>query len=201
MHMPKLVDHEKQRKKVAEAAWRVIQREGMEQATVRKIAEEAGVSAGSLRHYFSTQSELLAFSMELVSDRVQERTSKSTYGGPPLEAMKAVLLEVLPVDEERKLEMEVWFAFMARSLSDPALHELGTRFFHEMREGMLQITQGLKELELARPGLDAELEADRLMVFIDGLALHMILHPSRYPRDYCEEMVTGHLKSLCRTQT
>ncbi|WP_090238182.1 TetR family transcriptional regulator C-terminal domain-containing protein [Fictibacillus solisalsi] len=139
--------------------------------------------------------------MELVSDRVQERISKSTYGGPPLEAMKAVLLEVLPVDEERKLEMEVWFAFMARSLSDPALHELGTRFFHEMREGMLQITQGLKELELARPGLDAELEADRLMVFIDGLALHMILHPSHYPLDYCEEMVTGHLKSLCRTQT
>jgi AcrR family transcriptional regulator len=196
--MPKLVDHEKQRKKVAEAAWRVIQREGMEQATVRKIAEEAAVSAGSLRHYFSTQSELLAFSMELVSDRVKERISKTAYDGPPLEAMKAVLLELLPGDDERKLEMEVWFAFTARSLSDADLHELGMSVFHEMRGVMLHITQGLKDLELARPGLDAEVEADRLLVFIDGLALHMILHPTLYSREYCEGMVARHLKSLCR---
>ena len=68
--MPKIVDHDKQRLLVAEAAWRVIRRDGMEQASVRKIAEEAGISPGSMRHYFSTQSELLLYAMTLVSDRV-----------------------------------------------------------------------------------------------------------------------------------
>lgn len=76
MPMPKLVDHDKQRVLVAEAAWRIIRRDGMEQASVRNIAEEAGVSVGSMRHYFSTQSELLRYAMNLVSERVSHRVQK-----------------------------------------------------------------------------------------------------------------------------
>ena len=63
--MPKQVDHEKRRRQIAEATWRLISTEGIEQATVRKIAQEAGLSLGALRHYFATQDELLRFSMEL----------------------------------------------------------------------------------------------------------------------------------------
>jgi AcrR family transcriptional regulator len=48
--MPKIVDHDKQRVLVAEAAWRIIRKNGMEQASVRNIAEEAGISVGSMRH-------------------------------------------------------------------------------------------------------------------------------------------------------
>ena len=59
--MPKIVDHDKQRQRVAEVALRVIQRGGLEKATVRNIAEEAELSVGSLRHYFTSQAELLAF--------------------------------------------------------------------------------------------------------------------------------------------
>lgn len=76
--MPKIVDHDKRKIEIAEATWKVIVEEGIEQATVRKIAQATGLSVGALRHYFASQSDLLRFSMELVSERVIERiTSKA----------------------------------------------------------------------------------------------------------------------------
>lgn len=71
--MPKQIDHEKRRKQIAEATWRVILERGMEGASARNIAKEAGLSLGALRHYFSTQDELLAFAMKLVQEKVTDR--------------------------------------------------------------------------------------------------------------------------------
>lgn len=50
--MPKIVDHENQKEIIAGAAWKVIQNNGIENATVRKIAQESGLSPGALRHLF-----------------------------------------------------------------------------------------------------------------------------------------------------
>ena len=50
--MPKKVNHEEQKHILGKAAWRVIKKEGIEGASVRKVAEEAGLSAGSLRIIF-----------------------------------------------------------------------------------------------------------------------------------------------------
>jgi Uncharacterized protein conserved in bacteria len=59
--VPKVVDPAERRRELAEAVWRVIRRDGLEQASVRNVAREADLSMGSLRHYFATQSELMAF--------------------------------------------------------------------------------------------------------------------------------------------
>ncbi len=72
--MPKIVNHEHRRKLIGEAVWRFILKDGMNGATVRNIAKEAGLTLGSLRHYFNFQEELLVFSMEFVKKRVTERT-------------------------------------------------------------------------------------------------------------------------------
>lgn len=111
--MPKIIDHHKRKVRIAEATWKVIVDEGIEQASVRKIAKAAGLSTGSLRHYFSSQSELLRFSMEMVSERVIERAKAREYSEDisPLEFLTEGVYEVLPVNDERKIEMEVWLLF------------------------------------------------------------------------------------------
>src|SRR5918995_4672700 len=109
--MPKLVDHEQRRRDLAEAVWRVIRRNGIDQASVRTVAREAGWSAGALRHYFSTQSELLGFAMQLVVERVEGRIAALEPPKEPREAVKQLLHELLPLDDERRAENEVFFAF------------------------------------------------------------------------------------------
>ena len=67
--MPRLIDHDARRAEIADAAWRVILREGVTGASVRTVAAEAGLSSGSLRHVFATQSALLVYAFQLVIDR------------------------------------------------------------------------------------------------------------------------------------
>lgn len=46
---------------------------GLERLTVRKIAEEAGLTIGGVQYYFSNQQELYVYAMELLLKRGEER--------------------------------------------------------------------------------------------------------------------------------
>ncbi len=170
----------------------------MEKATVRNIAREAGVSVGSLRHYFSSQSELLAFSMKLVSERVNKRIKEMDFSCPPLEGMKRLIRQFLPLEKETKKEMEVWFAFTQRALWDPALQPLSNQVYHELRSVIKLIIETLIKLELALPNLNVDLEVDRLYALIDGLAMHGIMQSNHLTPEMVESIVDHHLRSLCR---
>lgn len=195
--MPKIVDHDKQKRLVAEAALNVIRESGLERATVRRIAEEAGLSVGSMRHYFASQEELFAFCMNLFVERVEKRLTEFELQGPLLQDLKRMLLQFLPVDEERTLEMEVWFSFSAKTLVYPELKRLSL----SMQDGLLQASRfALHELAasgMARSGLDVELEAEKLYALVDGLAVHRLMQPERLDVDRIESIVEQHLRSLC----
>ncbi|WP_336765818.1 TetR/AcrR family transcriptional regulator [Paenibacillus sp. USHLN196] len=196
--MPKIVDHDKQRMLVAEAAWRIIRRDGMEQASVRNIADEAGISVGSMRHYFSTQSELLLYAMNLVSERVSHRVQQMSFTGSPMDNMKRLLLEFLPNTEEKLAEMEVWYAFTARSKTDPTLKELANTVYDELRKAVGSVITYLIKLDLSRPDLDKELEIERLYALVDGLGIHTVLRPDQMNAKLMDDVLTLHLASLCR---
>ncbi|WP_028545650.1 TetR/AcrR family transcriptional regulator [Paenibacillus taiwanensis] len=196
--MPKIVDHLKQKEKLAEATWRVILRDGLERASVRNIALEAGISVGSMRHYFSTQSELIAFSMRLVSERVKHRISSISYTGNTLEDIELLLCEILPMDEERSAEMEVWLGFTAKALVDPTLHTLSSEVYEELRRAISSVIEALITSGLAHETLDREVETERFYAVIDGLAVHAVVMPSRLSPDMIRAVIAAHLQSLCK---
>jgi AcrR family transcriptional regulator len=168
--MPKLVDHAARREELAAALWRLVVREGIEAASLRRVAAEAGWSAGSLRHYFQTQSQLLAFAMELVVQRVTERIAAMVPWPDLHESARRALQEVLPLDDERRAEMQVWLAFTMRSLTDPELRPLRD----EAHSGLRTLC---RDVVAALGAADPEREGQRLHAFVDGLALHAILAP------------------------
>ncbi|MFC4776318.1 TetR/AcrR family transcriptional regulator [Paenibacillus sp. GCM10023252] len=196
--MPKIVDHEKQKTLVAEAALRVIRRDGLEQASVRKIAVESGLSVGSMRHYFSSQAELFAFVMNLFLEQIEERLSRMDFSGPVLPAVNLLLQQFLPMDEERKLEMEVWLSFTTRALLAPELKGLSA----DMQDGLYRAANSAVDLlvksELALPQLDHAFETERLYALIDGMALHHLMNAEKLPPERMKELLERHLSSLCR---
>ena len=198
--MPKKVDHQKRKIQIAETTWKVIVEEGIEHATVRKIAQASGLSVGAVRHYFATQSELLHFSMELVSDRVIQRAKarKFSKDRDPLELVTEGVSEVLPIDEERKIEMEVWLAFSAKVLVDKTLRELSDKVYGDMHEGFKNVVHALQLLDIAKDGLDLELEVNRLHAIVDGMAMHHLLNPEQFTRDKMIQTLKYHLQSLCK---
>ncbi|GIP24800.1 hypothetical protein J22TS3_50750 [Paenibacillus sp. J22TS3] len=155
------------------------------------------MSVGSLRHYFASQSDLFAYSMQLVSERVEKRIQSISFNGPPLEDMKKVLYQLLPIDEESRSEMEVWIAFTSKALSDPALKALNNAVYEKMRFGIQSIVEALISHNLAQPDLDLELETARLHALIDGLAMHAVISPATMSSERMQLLVSQHLDALC----
>ena len=196
--MPKHLDHDARRIEVAQAVWRVVRRDGLARASVRNVAREAGLSAGSLRHVFSTQLELLAFSMELVADRVRVRLEALRPSGDARRDVEAVILELLPLDDERRAEAEVWLAFAAQALVDARLGALRDEVDDLIFGLFRRLVEALAEAGVLPPGADPDLEAERLNAVVDGLVVHGLMRPERAGADLQRRVVAAHLDELAR---
>jgi AcrR family transcriptional regulator len=173
--VPKVVDREQRRRELAAAVWRVIAREGVEGVSIRSVAAESGWSSGALRHYFSTRAELLAFACDQVIDKVTERIEALRPPGGPVEAVRAVLLETMPVDDNRRTEDSIAFSFLALGLGDPKLARVQRRHFTEMYQLCLQLVRGLAEHDAIAPTTDdLQTLARRLHAVVDGLSVQTL---------------------------
>lgn len=57
--MPKIVDHDEYREEMLEKCFHFFSRKGYSKVTMREIADEIGISTGTLYHYFSTKENIL----------------------------------------------------------------------------------------------------------------------------------------------
>lgn len=195
--MPKVVDSAERRSELAAAVWRVIRRDGLDHASVRNVAREAGVSMGSLRHYFATQSELMVFALQVIIDRIETRIATLNTEPEPRRQVERVLAELLPMDTERRAENEVWLAFTARAMVDPELRALRDRSFDTLRDGCRAMVRRLTGT--GRPGPDVELEGDRLHALVDGLAVHAAMRPDLTTPERMRAIIARHLDELEHT--
>jgi AcrR family transcriptional regulator len=194
--VPKVVDHEQRRRELGEAVWRVIRRRGVDGASVRTVAQEAGWSAGALRHYFRTQSELLDFAIGLAAERIRERVGALELSKDPRRAVEQLLSELLPLDDERRAESEVWLAFTARALVDPQQRAIHERIHDELNGACTRAIEALAAAGLTTEGLDVPLEAGRLHALLDGLALHAVMRPDKVPPSRIVAAIARHLDTL-----
>ena len=101
--MPKIVDWDARRDEILSATWRVIARDGIARATIRAIAREANCSRGILAHYFDDKADILGSALVMSHRRVAARMDAATAGRSGLDALRVVMLEALPLDEQRDL--------------------------------------------------------------------------------------------------
>ncbi len=194
--MPRQVDHDARRLQIAEALWRVVRRDGIAGASVRSVAAEAGSSGGALRHYFSTQDELLAFALRSV---VQRATARARADLPHLsgrDGARRILEQLLPLDADRRDEIAVYLAFLGRPLTDPALRSVRDDVETISRDAVLMAVRMLASDGGLGPGRAPDKEVDRLYPLIDGLALHGVQWPQRYPPEHLRHILDEHLCDL-----
>ncbi len=191
-----LLDSEMRRRELGEALWRVVLREGIDAASVRKVAAEAGISAGSLRHVFPSQSELLAFAMQLIIDEVTRRVAAADDSGGVRAAVECRLQSLLVLDPETRAVIDVWLAFAARARVDESLRPLRDQTHAEVRGLCLASVETLQAHGEVRADLDARREAERLHALIDGLATHATLAPDVTSPARQTEILTRHLDTL-----
>ena len=122
--MPKVVDHDAQRVKFAEAAMSLIAQHGLEGVTMRAVAAEAGLSYGSLFHYFSSKDELLMHAVRhsnsLQTDRINKFTSQ--YSG--MKALEHLLCDDAIITDSSRDDWMVWLTFLYQSALQTSFADL-----------------------------------------------------------------------------
>ncbi|MER7985198.1 TetR/AcrR family transcriptional regulator [Streptomyces noursei] len=120
--MPKQVDHRERRETIARALWRVVERRGIAQASVREVAQEAGISHGAVQHYFATRAEMLVFAMDFASEQTALRVAErgSGLGDPPhpRELLRVMLVEMLPLHPDARTTSRMSAAYVLEALHD-----------------------------------------------------------------------------------
>lgn len=131
--MARSVDHQRRRMEVLAAARRVIVRDGIEAATTRNIAREAGCSSGSLTHYFAGKDDILSSLLRHSHEHVRRRRRERTAGVRGLAALRELLLDSLPLDAERTRETRMEIDFWSRGLTAEHLADVQRREHAKLR--------------------------------------------------------------------
>jgi AcrR family transcriptional regulator len=128
--VPKRVDHEERRRQIAEALLRIAAKRGLHATGMREVAAEAGVSLRLVQYYFGTKEELLLaatqylaaqFGARALARARRRKDGTSSTPASPRDVIAAILTEGLPADDERRTFTIVYTAYLALSLTDPAL--------------------------------------------------------------------------------
>ena len=169
--MPKVVDVDQRRIELADAATRVIARSGIDGASLREVAAEAGWTTGALVHYFANKQELLAFTLQTSLDRRRSRHADRASMSPA-EALRATLRSALPTTPETTLHWVVTLAFAAQASADADLAVIQREAYLDFRDTVSALVAGEVRARAA-----VEQEAERLIALVNGIALQALFAP------------------------
>lgn len=196
---------------VARATGRVVAASGLEGTTLRAIAREAGCTTGVLMHYFRDKEELLLFVLARMFERAEIELVDALAQQDPLQGLKNVFLDFLPLTKESEMEARSWLNFVGRALWNRAfLREWRVRYVR-FRALIEQAIRTAQQAGIIHADIHVDKEADALLAFFEGIGLHALLEPGRFPpqrqialADYYIERLTAsdpniHLKATRRT--
>lgn len=195
--MPRIVDAEQRREHVVDAVLRLVDRGGVSAASLRNVADEAGLNVGSVRHYFTSHHELLLAAATTMADRATARIERhladfdeSASDEARLEVLLDVLMELLPADDARRTECVIFLAFAEHSRTMASLQSVTRELFRGPRE--------LAHAIFGDSGLSADdtrLAIDALAATVDGLTLQGVHESDRFPPERMREVLRWQIRT------
>lgn len=163
------------------AAVELVAEGGAQQATVRAIAERAGVTPGLIRHYFNGKDDLTRAAYSMVVGHMTSTALRVASLGPPDPAsrLSAFVIATLSPPVASEASLRRWSAFLHLILSDPAMrqtHEAGYTAYRDVLHGLISA--------LPRDRSDEGLHHDAIAcnALLDGLWLEASAIPDHFAR-------------------
>ena len=179
--MPKLVDHEAKRREILEVTWRLMATRGADAATMREIAREAGYANGALAHYFANKDALIEAAFGYVFDRTNDRIREATVGLRGLAALRAFLVEVLPITEVTRLEARIVLPFWSRTVADEHVAELNDAAMQRWRRELAELLEQAREDGDVTVDTPDDVLAEQLLAMAMGLQVLATTHGTPTP--------------------
>lgn len=168
--MVRRIPLEQRREELVAAAIRVISREGVAKATMRRIVAEAEMPLGAFHYAFATQDELMRAVVDTVTEQERFAAQAGSWDARSLEsALRSgfeTYIGLLEADPERELVLMELALFSRRHSADGMRDQWSTYF--ESAAEMLSYAAELTGSEWTSPRDEL---ARLLVALVDGITL------------------------------
>lgn len=167
--------------------------------TLRAVAAELGATTGLLTHYFPSKEALVRHALEIAEEHTQNRPRHDAQS-PGLAALRAALLDVLPLSAETTEMNKVWVSFWAAAVADPELRSFEAARYERWRMRLHPHAADAIRLGQLSPGANAADIVATAASFAHGLVVQALIDPARFPPARQEALVDQFIDSLRRGQ-
>lgn len=189
--MPKIVDHEQRRQDLIESAAVVIAEQGLENTTMKDIAQAAGFSANLVAHYFANKDELLWNVQRFVGMRAAKRFLNSQD-----QSLYSLIESVLPYSTDTIVEWKVRTFFWSRAINDTAMIDNQEQLMRQVRLDMANVVRDQQVLGRVKKEIDIDVAVERLFVLANSISLQILLEPKKYTKRFSRKLIASALADL-----
>lgn len=177
---------------------KLIAEQGLQKTSLRAIAHELGCTTGVLTHYFRNKDELLLFMLEVVMERLGEKTAIATQDIQGIERLTVMMLAVLPTTDELKQIWRVWLAFVGHMPGHNGLMEEHKTLYQDFKAFLKSELTALVDMGAIATDLDLDFEAAAWIALMDGIGVNMLAAPQYYSQQQLKTMINRHVRSLIK---
>lgn len=174
--MPKLVDHEAQRERIADAALDQIGRHGLDRVRLADVARAVDATTGTVTHYFDGKDALLTAALDRLAVRLYD-SAQSVSTKDPFDEIAAAL----PVDAQGRRDWRVWLSYWGRAISDADLAARHNMHYARIHAAIAEGIAALQETGDVNAAIAAPDLADAIMAAVDGIGVRASLAPRAWP--------------------
>jgi AcrR family transcriptional regulator len=171
--VPKLGMGPVRRKQISRAAARVIAQRGLDRTTLKKVADVARVSTGTVNHYFGNKMGLLADTLAFVAERWQEELNEAIGREPPgVDQLRALIRKTVSFTPD-SIPWRVWLAAWSEATRSAEIRVVIEEHRDVLQRTIREVLRGLDPMHSTSEDELDEL-ANEFNAYLNGLGLHIV---------------------------
>jgi AcrR family transcriptional regulator len=185
------LNHEMRRRITSQVIFDVIAREGLEAATVRRIAAEVGFSTAVITHYFADKDDMILSAYEVMAEEIMVTFNKHYSASPP--DLLGYLLSLSAVNPTARARWQAYIAIWDRSLRNDRLRAILKARLNTFLE---HIECFIDAINPDCP--NRKVAASRLFSLSQGMATHILLDDSAWQEDDIRAVFAEEIEAIVK---
>jgi AcrR family transcriptional regulator len=176
--MSKYVDKEEKRQQVMKTAIELFLKKGYKSVTTREIAAEAGISKGTLYHYFKNKDDLFERTIrEHIFRTIAHKTALEENNINPQEHLEKLIDICCGTGEHIDKRFKMMFDFITYCSDKQVMQEVINSIYEEMRSIIEHIISDAFP-ELAQDPGKLHTVINMIIAFLDGIHFQHFINPT-----------------------
>lgn len=196
-------DRDARRQRYVEAVWRIAERDGVERASMRAIAAEAGTSVGMLQHHFTDKDEILVAAirsrLEAKAAHLARAVGRLGPDADPAQVLAVALRHRLPLTRSLLVEAQVLALWLAGDVRSPLKMEVLAQTERELCDVIVSALLDARAQGRLVDRVDIDGIAGALVALNDGLMRGLVLR--RYSSRRANEIIHAQISALLNEGT